>query len=160
MNNFQNSVKNIQSNLLSYAFILTSNRVNAYSLLSKTTAAVLSHESSMPRNMELKDWAIEVMKAIYGAHYSKLPTNVTVKSETYKISVKAEVTSVEGLISEEEFSANFSNVDCGCSEAYSMYVTGYTVEEISVKLGISQSAVSSRVKQAMREMQQSAVERA
>ncbi len=160
MNNFQNSVKNIQSNLLSYAFILTSNRVNAYSLLSKTTAAVLSHENSKPKNMDLKDWAIEVMKAIYGAHYKKFPNNVTVKRESYRITVKAEETIAEGLISESEFSSDFSTIDSHCSEAYRMYVTGYTVEEISVKLGVSVSEVSGRVRQAMRQMQQVAADRA
>lgn len=160
MNTFQNSVKNIQSNLLSYAFILTSNRVNAYSLLSKTTAAVLSHESSMPKNMELKEWAKEVMKAIYGAHYSKLSTNVVVKKEKYRISVKTEELQVEGLISEEEFTANLSEMEASHREAYSLYVTGYTVEEISFKLGVTESAASNLIRQAMRKMQQGAEERA
>lgn len=149
MNSFQNSVKDIQSNLLSYAFILTSDRSNAYSLLNETTEAVLSHIDSMPKNMELKDWAFNLMKKIYKAHYNHANETIIVKHESYSLKVSSQQQEVEGVYSAYEIGESMYKLEDIYREPYTLYVKGHTINEISKKLNITANVASKRINYAI-----------
>lgn len=149
MNTFQNSVKDIQSNLLSYAFILTSDRSNAYSLLNETTEAVLSHIDSMPKNIDLKDWTFNLMKKIYKAHYDHASETIIVKHESYSLKVSSVQQNVEGVYGVYEIDESMNRLEDIYREPYTLYVTGHTINEISKKLNISASVAAKRVNYAI-----------
>ncbi|WP_304589105.1 sigma factor, partial [Duncaniella muris] len=53
---FQNKLMSLQSNLLNFAYMLTSNRDNAYDLLQDTTLKALDNESKYVDNTNFKGW--------------------------------------------------------------------------------------------------------
>ena len=54
--NFQTKLLSLQSNLLNFAYILTSNRDDAYDLLQDTTLKALDNEDKYVDNVNFKGW--------------------------------------------------------------------------------------------------------
>ncbi|WP_289857267.1 sigma factor, partial [uncultured Muribaculum sp.] len=54
--NFQTKLLDMQKNLLSFAYILTSNRDDAYDLLQDTTLKALDNEDKYVDNVNFKGW--------------------------------------------------------------------------------------------------------
>ena len=53
---FQTNLMNLQSNLLNFAFMLTSNRDDAYDLLQDTTLKALDNQDKYAENTNFKAW--------------------------------------------------------------------------------------------------------
>ena len=54
--NFQTKLLDLQSNLLNFAYLLTSNRDDAYDLLQDTTLKALDNEDKYVENVNFKGW--------------------------------------------------------------------------------------------------------
>ncbi len=62
---FQTKLMGLQANLLNFAYMLTSNRDNAYDLLQDTTLKALDNESKYVENTNFKGWVFTIMSNIF-----------------------------------------------------------------------------------------------
>ena len=62
--NFQTKLLSLQSNLLNFAYMLTSNRDDAYDLLQDTTLKALDNEDKYVDNVNFKGWVFTIMRNI------------------------------------------------------------------------------------------------
>ncbi|MCM1337946.1 MAG: RNA polymerase sigma factor, partial [Candidatus Amulumruptor caecigallinarius] len=59
----------IQDNLLNFAYMLTSNRDDAYDLLQDTSLKVLANEDKFAENTNFKGWVFTIMRNIFINNY-------------------------------------------------------------------------------------------
>ena len=62
----------LQGNLLNFAYMLTSNRDNAYDLLQDTTLKALDNESKYVDNTNFKGWVFTIMRNIFINNYRRV----------------------------------------------------------------------------------------
>ena len=62
---FESKLMAMQGNLLNFAFILTSNRDDAYDLLQDTTLKALDNEDKYVENVNFKGWVFTIMRNIF-----------------------------------------------------------------------------------------------
>lgn len=79
---FQNKLMSLQSNLLNFAYMLTSNRDNAYDLLQDTTLKALDNESKYVDNTNFKGWVFTIMRNIFINNYRRVARSATVIDQT------------------------------------------------------------------------------
>ena len=77
---FQENLINLQSNLLNFAYMLTSNRDDAYDLLQDTTIKALDNEEKYAEGTNFKGWVFTIMRNIFINNYRR-----TVRSATGSI---------------------------------------------------------------------------
>jgi len=65
---FQSNLMSLQSNLLNFAYMLTSNRDDAYDLLQDTTLKALDNEDKYAENTNFKGWVFTIMRNIFINH--------------------------------------------------------------------------------------------
>ena len=62
---FQERLLNLQSNLLNFAYMLTSDREEAHDLLQDTTLKALDNEDKYIDNVNFKGWVFTIMRNIF-----------------------------------------------------------------------------------------------
>ena len=62
--NFETKLIALQSNMLNFAYQLTSNRDDAYDLLQDTTLKALDNEDKYVENTNFKGWVFTIMRNI------------------------------------------------------------------------------------------------
>ncbi len=67
--NFQSNLMSLQDNLLNFAFMLTSNRDDAYDLLQDTTLKALDNQDKFADNTNFKGWVFTIMRNIFINNY-------------------------------------------------------------------------------------------
>ena len=80
--NFQSRLLGLQSNLLNFAYMLTSNRDDAYDLLQDTTLKALDNEDKYVDNVNFKGWVFTIMRNIFINNYRKVVRSATVIDQT------------------------------------------------------------------------------
>lgn len=80
--NFQTKLLDIQSNLLNFAYLLTSNRDDAYDLLQDTTLKALDNEDKYVENVNFKGWVFTIMRNIFINNYRKVVRSATIIDQT------------------------------------------------------------------------------
>ena len=68
---FQTNLMNLQANLLNFAFMLTSNRDDAYDLLQDTTLKALDNEDKYAEGTNFKGWVFTIMRNIFINNYRR-----------------------------------------------------------------------------------------
>ena len=79
---FQTKLLSLQSNLLNFAYLLTSNRDDAYDLLQDTTLKALDNEDKYVDNVNFKGWVFTIMRNIFINNYRKSVRSATVVDQT------------------------------------------------------------------------------
>lgn len=79
---FQTKLLDLQSNLLNFAYLLTSNRDDAYDLLQDTTLKALDNEDKYVDNVNFKGWVFTIMRNIFINNYRKVVRSATVIDQT------------------------------------------------------------------------------
>lgn len=79
---FQNDLMRLQSNLLNFAYMLTSNRDDAYDLLQDTTLKALDNEAKYAENTNFKGWVFTIMRNIFINNYRRIARSATVIDQT------------------------------------------------------------------------------
>ena len=69
---FEAKLMSLQSNLLNFAFMLTSNRDNAYDLLQDTTLKALDNESKYVDNTNFKGWVFTILAFVIECFKSRV----------------------------------------------------------------------------------------
>ena len=80
--NFESKLLSLQSNLLNFAYLLTSNRDEAYDLLQYTTLKALDYEAKYVDNVNFKGWVFTIMRNIFINNYRKVDRSATVIDQT------------------------------------------------------------------------------
>ena len=76
--NFQEKLMGLQGNLLNFAYMLTSNRDDAYDLLQDTTLKALGNEDKYVENTNFKGWVFTIMRNIFINNYRRVARSATV----------------------------------------------------------------------------------
>jgi len=155
---FQTNLMNIQSNLLNFAYMLTSNRDDAYDLLQDTTLKALDNRDKYVENVNFKGWMFTIMRNLFINNYRKsVRTSVLLDSsdDLYMLNLSQDsgIDSPEGSISVKEIHGMLEAIAPDLRKPFSMFLAGYKYTEIAEQLGEPLGTVKSRIFQARRRLQ-------
>ena len=156
---FQANLMNLQSNLLNFAYMLTSNREDAYDLLQDTTLKALDNQDKYAENTNFKAWVMTIMRNIFINNYRRTARAATVVDTTdnlYHLNLSQD----SGFESPEE-SYGASEITMAINEfsdeyriPFSMHVAGYKYNEIAEKMNLPLGTVKSRIFFARKKLQE------
>lgn len=147
---FKSRLIGLQSNLLSFAFQLTSNREAAEDLLQDTTLKALDNEEKYVDNVNFKGWIFTIMRNIFINNYRQSVRQATVIDQTedlyhLNISQDSGLETPEGSVAMKEITATLNSFSEEYRIPFNMYVAGYKYHEIANKLGLPLGTVKSRI---------------
>ena len=73
---FQSNLMNLQSNLLNFAYMLTSNRDDAYDLLQDTTLKALDNQDKYAEGTNFKGWVFTIMRNLFINNYRSISSSM------------------------------------------------------------------------------------
>lgn len=146
----QNQLMALQSNLLNFAYMLTSNRDDAYDLLQDTMLKVLDNEEKFAENVNFKGWVFTIMRNIFINNYRKKVRSATIIDSTedfYHLNLSQEsgFETPEGSYATKEITAVINTFTDEYKVPFTMYIAGYKYSEIAEKLSLPLGTVKSRI---------------
>lgn len=147
---FQTTLLDLQSNLLNFAYLLTSNRDDAYDLLQDTTLKALDNEDKYVDNVNFKGWVFTIMRNIFINNYRKVVRSATVIDQTedlYHLNLPQEsgLETPEGSIAAGKISEAINSFSDDYHIPFSMHVAGYKYNEIAKEMNLPLGTVKSRI---------------
>ncbi len=148
--NFQTRLLGLQSNLLNFAYLLTSNRDDAYDLLQDTTLKALDNKDKYVENTNFKGWVFTIMRNIFINNYRKTTRAATIIDQTddlYHLNLPQEsgFETPQGSIAVKEITAAINSFPDEYRVPFSMHVAGYKYNEIAEKMNLPLGTVKSRI---------------
>ncbi len=148
--NFQTKLLGLQSNLLNFAYLLTSNRDDAYDLLQDTTLKALDNEDKYVDNVNFKGWVFTIMRNIFINNDRKVARSATLIDQTediYHLNLPQEsgFETPEGSIAAKEITSAINSFSDEYRIPFSMHVAGYKYAEIAEKMDLPLGTVKSRI---------------
>lgn len=155
---FKNRLLGLQSNLLNFAYQLTTNRDAAQDLVQDTTLKVLDNESKYVDNVNFKGWVFTIMRNIFINNYRRQVRSATVIDTTedlYHVNLSQEsgLSSPEGSVAVKEISLAINRFSDEYKVPFTMYLAGYKYNEIAQKMSLPLGTVKSRIFFARRRLQ-------
>ena len=149
----------LQSNMLNFAYMLTSNRDDAYDLLQDTTLKVLNNQEKYVENTNFKGWVFTIMRNIFINNYRRVVRSATVIDQTedcyhLNLSQDSGLESPEGSYAASEITAAIAEFPEKYRVPFSMHVQGYKYNEIADEMGLPIGTIKSRIFFARQELQQ------
>ena len=147
---FKDRVIGLQSNLMSFAYQLTSNREQAEDLLQDTTLKALSNEDKYVDNVNFKGWIFTIMRNIFINNYRQNVRQATVIDKTedlyhLNISQDSGINTPEGSYAVKEISVVLNSFSDDYRIPFHLCVAGYKYNEIADKLNLPLGTVKSRI---------------
>lgn len=147
---FKNRLLELQSNLMNFAFQLTTNKEAAQDLVQDTTLKVLDNESKYVDNINFKGWVFTIMRNIFINNYRRQVRSATVIDTTedlYHLNLSQEsgLDSPEGSFAAKEISAAINEFSDEYKVPFTMYIAGYKYSEIAEKMALPLGTVKSRI---------------
>ena len=148
--NFQTKLLSLQGNLLNFAYMLTSNRDDAYDLLQDTTLKALDNEDKYVENVNFKGWVFTIMRNIFINNYRKVVRSATIIDQTedlYHLNLPQEsgLETPEGSFAANEITDAINEFSDDYRIPFSMHVAGYKYNEIAEKMNLPLGTVKSRI---------------
>lgn len=148
--NFKDKLLSMQSNLLNFAYLLTSNRDDAYDLLQDTTLKALDNEDKYVENVNFKGWVFTIMRNIFINNYRKCVRAATVIDQTEDLHLlnlpqESGFSTPEGAIAAKEITSAINSFPDEYRIPFSMHVAGYKYNEIAEKMQLPLGTVKSRI---------------
>ncbi|MDE5846130.1 MAG: RNA polymerase sigma factor, partial [Muribaculaceae bacterium] len=81
-NSFRRNLINLQSNLMNFAYQLTSDREAAADLLQDTTLKALDNEEKFTSDANFKGWVMTIMRNLFINNYRKTVRQATIVDTT------------------------------------------------------------------------------
>lgn len=155
---FQENLMNLQSNLLNFAYMLTSNRDDAYDLLQDTTLKALDNEEKFAENSNFKGWVFTIMRNIFINNYRRSARAATVVDTTdnlyhLNLSQDSGLEAPECSLSAGEITQAINSFSDEYRIPFSMRVQGYKYNEIAEKMNLPLGTVKSRIFFARKKLQ-------
>ena len=149
---------NLQANLLNFAYMLTSNRDDAYDLLQDTTLKALDNEDKYAKNTNFKGWVFTIMRNIFINNYRRAGRAATVVDTTenlYHLNLCQEsgIETPEGAYGVNEISAAIDEIADEYRIPFVMHVQGYKYNEIAEHMNLPLGTVKSRIFFARKKLQ-------
>ena len=149
---FTTRLMSLQSNMLNFAYTLTSNRDDAYDLLQDTTLKVLDNREKYVENTNFKGWVFTIMRNIFINNYRKVlrdQTFVDTTDNLYHLNTPHDLTldSTEGAYDLKEMHRIVNALPREYKIPFSMHVSGFKYREIAEKLFLSEGSVKQYVNQ-------------
>jgi len=147
---FQNKLMSLQANMLNFAYMLTSNRENAYDLLQDTTLKVLDNEEKYVENTNFKGWVFTIMRNIFINNYRKVVRSATVLDTTddlyhLNISQDSGLDTPEGSFGASEITDVINSFSDDYRIPFSMMLAGYKYSEIAEHMHLPLGTIKSRI---------------
>ena len=147
---FKDRVLGLQSNLLSFAYQLTTDKEQARDLLQDTTLKALDNEEKYVDNVNFKGWIFTIMRNIFINNYRQTVRKATVIDQTedlyhLNISQDSGLASPEGSYAVKEITQALEGFTDDYRIPFNMYVAGYKYNEIADKMGLPLGTVKSRI---------------
>ena len=143
---FQSKLMSLQSNLLNFAYILTSNRDDAYDLLQDTTLKALDNEDKYVDNVNFKGWVFTIMRNIFINNYRKVVRASTIIDQTedlyhLNLSQDSGFETPEGAYAAKEINEAINSFSDEYRIPFSMHVAGYKYNEIAEEMNLTVGTV-------------------
>ena len=156
---FQTRLMDLQANLLNFAYMLTSNRDDAYDLLQDTTLKALDNSDKYAENTNFKGWVFTIMRNIFINNYRRVARSATVIDQTedlyhLNLSQDSGIDSPEGSFAAQEITAAINEFPEKYRVPFSMHVAGYKYNEIADEMGLPLGTVKSRIFFARQQLQE------
>ena len=156
---FQQNLMNLQSNLLNFAYMLTSNRDDAYDLLQDTTLKALDNEEKYAEGTNFKGWVFTIMRNIFINNYRRGVRSATVVDTTdnlyhLNLSQDSGIESPEESYSAAVITAAINEFSDEYRIPFSMHIAGYKYNEIADHVGLPLGTVKSRIFTARKKLQE------
>ncbi len=156
---FQTNLMNLQRNLLNYAYMLTSNRDDAYDLLQDTTLKALDNEDKFADNTNFKGWVFTIMRNIFINNYRRAGRAATIVDTTenlyhLNLSQDSGLETPEGSFAAGEITDAINSFADEYRIPFSMHVAGYKYNEIAEKMNLPLGTVKSRIFFARKKLQE------
>lgn len=153
------TTNNFQANLLNFAFMLTSNRSDAYDLLQDTTLKALDNQEKYAENTNFKAWVMTIMRNIFINNYrrtSRAATIVDTTDNLYHLNLSQDsgFESPEESYGATEITAAINEFSDEYRIPFSMHVAGYKYNEIAEKMNLPLGTVKSRIFFARKKLQE------
>lgn len=147
---FQTKLLALQSNLLNFAYQLTSNRDDAYDLLQDTTLKALDNEDKYVENVNFKGWVFTIMRNIFINNYRKGVRSATIIDQTedlYHLNLPQEsgFETPDGSVAAKEITDAINSFSDEYRVPFSMHVAGYKYSEIAEEMNLPLGTVKSRI---------------
>ena len=148
----------LQANLLNFAYMLTSNRDDAYDLLQDTTLKALDNEDKYADNTNFKGWVFTIMRNIFINNYRRAGRAATVIDTTenlyhLNLSHDSGLDTPEGSYTAAEFTSAIAELPAEYSVPFNMHVQGFKYNEIAEKMNLPLGTVKSRIFFARKKLQ-------
>ena len=148
----------LQANMLNFAYMLTSNRDDAYDLLQDTTLKALDNEDKFTEGTNFKGWVFTIMRNIFINNYRRGARQATVVDTTenlYLLNIAQDsgMETPEGSYSVSEISDSISDLPEEFRIPFSMHVAGYKYNEIAEHMQLPLGTVKSRIFFARKKLQ-------
>ena len=145
---FESKLMAMQGNLLNFAFILTSNRDDAYDLLQDTTLKALDNEDKYVENVNFKGWVFTIMRNIFINNYRKVVRESTIIDQTedlYHLNLPQDsgFETPEGAFAAKEINEAINSFADEYRIPFSMHVAGYKYNEIAEEMEFHPNAADS-----------------
>lgn len=155
---FQSDLMGLQANLLNFAYMLTSNRDDAYDLLQDTTLKALDNEEKYTNNTNFKGWVFTIMRNIFINNYRRAGRAATVVDTTenlyhLNLSQDSGLETPEGSYSVNEITNAINSFPDEYRIPFSMHVQGYKYNEIAEQMNLPLGTVKSRIFFARKKLQ-------
>lgn len=156
---FQDNLMSIQANLLNFAYMLTSNRDDAYDLLQDTTLKALDNSEKYADNTNFKAWVFTIMRNIFINNYrrsSRAATIVDTTDNLYHLNLcqDSRFESPEESYGAAEITAAINEFPEEYRVPFSMHVAGYKYNEIAEHMNLPLGTVKSRIFFARKKLQE------
>lgn len=156
---FQSNLMNLQDNLLNFAYMLTSNRDDAYDLLQDTTLKALENEDKFAENTNFKGWVFTIMRNVFINNYRRGMRTATIVDTTenlyhLNLSQDSGLETPEGSLGASEISDAINSFADKYRIPFSMHVAGYKYNEIAEQMNLPLGTVKSRIFFARKKLQE------
>ena len=147
---FKQRLLGLQSNLLSFAYQLTTDKDEARDLLQDTTLKALDNEEKYVDNVNFKGWIFTIMRNIFINNYRQTVRKSTVIDQTedlYHLNVSQDsgLSTPEGSYAVKEITEALESFSDDYRIPFNMYVAGYKYNEIAEKMNLPLGTVKSRI---------------
>ena len=156
---FTTRLMSLQSNMLKFAYTLTSNRDDAYDLLQDTTLKVLDNREKYVENTNFKGWVFTIMRNIFINNYRRVVRSATVVDRTedlYHLNLPPDsgFETPEGSFGVNAIASAIEDFPEKYRVPFSMHVAGYKYNEIAEHMQLPLGTVKSRIFFARQALQQ------
>ncbi len=156
---FQINLMALQANLLNFAYMLTSNRDDAYDLLQDTTLKALDNEEKYAENTNFKGWVFTIMRNIFINNYRRNVRSATIVDTTdnlyhLNLSQESRFESPEETYGAAEITDAINEFADEYRIPFSMHVAGYKYTEIAEHMHLPLGTVKSRIFFARKKLQE------